>query len=190
MRTLAIALSLSLATACGGSPPPAPKAKPATEAKKAAPKTKKEPKAEAPKKEEPAKAATELIVDDGTTVTINLEGNDQMQYNTKRIEIPAGRKVKLILTHTGKIPAAAMGHNFVLLKPGTDGAGFAAKAMLAKDSGYIPAELKDSVLANSKVVGGGESTTVEFDAPAAGEYEFLCSFPGHYAMMKGKFIVK
>ncbi|MEM6771051.1 MAG: plastocyanin/azurin family copper-binding protein, partial [Bacteroidota bacterium] len=27
-------------------------------------------------------------------------------------------------------------------------------------------------------------------APAAGEYDFICTFPGHYGVMKGKFIVE
>ncbi|HBX64839.1 MAG TPA: azurin, partial [Balneolaceae bacterium] len=26
--------------------------------------------------------------------------------------------------------------------------------------------------------------------PEAGTYDFICSFPGHYALMKGKFIVE
>jgi azurin len=39
-------------------------------------------------------------------------------------------------------------------------------------------------------LGGGETDVIEFQAPPAGEYEFLCSFPGHYAMMRGKFVVK
>ena len=40
------------------------------------------------------------------------------------------------------------------------------------------------------MIGGGESVTIEFDAPEAGTYDFLCTFPAHFAMMKGKFIVK
>ena len=40
------------------------------------------------------------------------------------------------------------------------------------------------------MLGGGEETTIEFEAPAKGEYTFICSFPGHYALMNGKFIVE
>ncbi|MDX1586785.1 MAG: SDR family oxidoreductase, partial [Balneolaceae bacterium] len=37
------------------------------------------------------------------------------------------------------------------------------------------------------MVGGGETTEVTFNAPEeAGDYEYLCSFPGHFAAgMKG-----
>ena len=40
------------------------------------------------------------------------------------------------------------------------------------------------------IIGDGETAVIEFDSPAVGEYEFLCSFPGHSGMMKGKFIVE
>ena len=122
--------------------------------------------------------------------TVALEGTDEMTYNTNEIRVKVGRKVKLTLTHTGSMPKTAMGHNFVLLKPGTDLADFAGKASAAADSDYIPADAADSIVANTKTVGGGESVTIEFDAPAAGTYDFICSFPGHYAIMQGKFIVE
>ena len=66
---------------------------------------------------------------------------------------------------------------------------FAAKAATEKANGYIPTDSKD-VIAYTEMIGGGQTTTIEFDAPAAGEYDFICSFPAHYAMMKGKFIVE
>ena len=83
-----------------------------------------------------------------------------------------------------------MGHNFVLLKAGTDLAAFSAKAINAKNTNYVPPSEAASVIAHTEVVGGGGSTTIEFDAPAKGSYPFICSFPGHYAIMKGQFIVE
>jgi azurin len=40
------------------------------------------------------------------------------------------------------------------------------------------------------MIGGGEQTTITFDAPEKGVYDFICSFPGHVALMQGKFIVE
>jgi azurin len=40
------------------------------------------------------------------------------------------------------------------------------------------------------MIGGGESDTITFDAPEAGTYVFLCTFPGHYQVMRGEFIVE
>ncbi|MCL4151568.1 UNVERIFIED_CONTAM: hypothetical protein GTU68_006129 [Idotea baltica] len=113
-----------------------------------------------------------------------------MQYNKNRIEVTEGQTIQLTLKHGGQLPKEAMGHNWVLLKQGTDMVDFATKAIAAKDSDYIPAGSEASIIANTKMIGGGESTNIEFTAPGPGEYDFLCTFPGHYAMMKGKFVVK
>ena len=138
----------------------------------------------------PAAAEAKAINDDGKMVTINLTGNDQMQYNLKTIEVAAGRKVTLNLTQVGKMPKAAMGHNFVLLKAGENAVAFAATAVSAAATGYIPEAGKDKVIAHTKVLGGGESDTITFDAPAAGTYPFVCTFPGHGPVMNGTFVVK
>ena len=83
-----------------------------------------------------------------------------------------------------------MGHNLVILKKGTDLNAFGQKANAAKETGYIPEDMKDAVIVHTEMIGGGEETTIEFDAPEAGEYDFLCSFPAHFAIMRGKFVVQ
>lgn len=131
-------------------------------------------------------ASSQQKVEDGVIV---LESTDQMTFSTNEIRVKAGEKVTLTLKHVGKMPVEVMGHNFVLLKQGTDLAAFAGKAMNAKATDYVPAG-SDEVIAHTKMIGGGESTTITFDAPEKGTYDFMCSFPGHYAIMKGKFIVE
>ncbi len=122
-------------------------------------------------------------------VEITIEGNDRMQFNMDEIKVEAGQTVVLTLKHVGKLPAAAMGHNWVLLTEGTDIQKFGAAAAKFKDNGYVP-EGSDQVIATPELIGGGQETTIEFTAPEAGTYDFICSFPGHYALMKGKFIVE
>lgn len=122
--------------------------------------------------------------------TIVIKGSDAMQFDLKEIKVKAGQKVKLTLTHSGKLAKAAMGHNWVLLKPGTDVAAFGSKAAAARETDYIPKSEEANILAHTKLVGGGESDTIEFTAPKKGKYTFICSFPGHYALMKGDFIVE
>ncbi|MFV1884154.1 MAG: azurin [Balneola sp.] len=120
---------------------------------------------------------------------IVIEGNDQMRFNLSEIKVKAGETVTLTLKHTGKLPKAAMGHNWVLLAAGTDVKTFATEAMKARDNEYIP-EGSEQILAYTALIGGGEETTIEFTVSEAGEYDFICSFPGHYALMKGKLIVE
>lgn len=119
--------------------------------------------------------------------TIVINSNDQMKFDLSEIRVKAGEKIKLTLNHKGKFKKDVMGHNFVLLNAGTDVAKFATAAMSAKATEYIPAK---GALAHTKLIGGGESTTIEFTAPKKGTYDFICSFPGHYSIMKGKFIVE
>ncbi|SMO95479.1 azurin [Gracilimonas mengyeensis] len=123
------------------------------------------------------------------TVEITIEGNDKMQFNLDEIKVEAGQTVVLTLKHVGKLPKAAMGHNWVLLTQGTDINKFGAAASKFAGNEYIP-EDSENVITHTKLIGGGQETTIEFTAPEAGTYDFICSFPGHYAMMKGKFIVE
>ncbi|MEM9857127.1 MAG: azurin [Bacteroidota bacterium] len=117
-----------------------------------------------------------------------VNSNDLMQFDTKELRVVGGSKVELTLHHTGKLAKEAMGHNLVILKSGVDLSSFAQRAIKAKDNEYIPEG--DDVIAHTALIGGGQSTTVTFDAPASGTYDFLCSFPGHWGLMQGKFIVE
>jgi azurin len=135
-----------------------------------------------------AEAPVEKAEEASSEANIVISADDLMKFNVNEIKVKAGQKVKVTLRHIGKLNKQVMGHNFVLLNQGVDLAAFAGKAVVASATEYIP-EGSD-VLAHTKLIGGGETAVIEFDAPAAGTYDFLCSFPGHYAMMKGKFIVE
>lgn len=150
-------------------------------------------KKETPQTEEPTEV-TETPSDEGqkpaVSNTLVIEGNDQMQFSTNELRAEAGKPITLTLKHVGKIPKEAMGHNLVILQEGTDEAAFAAKAIEAKDTDYIPASEKASIVAHTKLLGGGEEDTIEFTIDKKGTYNFLCTFPGHVAMMKGVLIVE
>ena len=132
-------------------------------------------------------AATAVPTEENVLV---IEGNDQMQFNTNELKAVAGKPIKLTLKHVGKIPKEAMGHNLVILQEGTDEANFALKANDAKATDYIPESEKASIIAHTKLLGGGEEDTIEFTIDKKGSYPFICSFPGHVAMMKGVLIVE
>ncbi len=125
-------------------------------------------------------------------VTIEIDSNDQMQFDKKAFEVVEGQEVTLILTHSGQLPKAAMGHNVVILKPGTSLPEFAMKCAPLAANDWIPEdeETKALIIAHTKMLGGGEKDTITFTAPEAGEYPFLCTFPGHFALMQGVMTVK
>ena len=126
---------------------------------------------------------------DENVVEITITGNDQMQFNMAEMKVKAGQTVRVTLKHVGKMDKNVMGHNWVLLAMGTEINEFGGAAVEAKATDYVPANTTQ-VIAHTKLLGGGESDTIEFVAPAAGTYDFICSFPGHFAIMKGKFIVQ
>ena len=120
---------------------------------------------------------------------IVITSDDYMKFNTSKITVRSGKLVKLTLKHIGKLDVQIMGHNFVLLKDKVDIVEFANKAAMASKNQYIPVE-SNEVIVYTDMIGGGQETTIEFLPPEVGVYNFICSFPGHYAMMKGKFIVE
>ena len=120
---------------------------------------------------------------------IVITSDDYMKFNTSKITVRSGKLVRLTLKHIGKLDAQVMGHNFVLLKDKVDIVEFANKAAMASKNQYIPVE-SNEVIVYTDMIGGGQETTIEFLPPEVGVYNFICSFPGHYAMMKGKFIVE
>jgi azurin len=135
-------------------------------------------------------ATTQTAVASGDGVTLEIEANDQMQFNVTELKAVAGQEITLVLKNVGKMGKTVMGHNVIILKTGTDVAEYAKKAMLARETDYLPASESESVIAATKLTGGGETDTITFTITEKGTYDFICSFPGHYALMKGKLIVE
>lgn len=133
---------------------------------------------------------TTVPTEQANEVELTISGGDDMKFDKTELKVKEGQTVKLILKHTGKAPIEAMGHNVVILAQGTDFNAFANAAINAKDNDYIPKEMEKAVITKTDMIGGGQTTEITFNAPAKGSYDFLCSFPGHYIYMKGKFIVE
>jgi azurin len=123
--------------------------------------------------------------------TLNIEGNDLMKFNVTELKVPADcTDVEVVLKHVGKLPKAAMGHNWVLTKTADMQAVANAGVSAGLEKEYLPAGDK-RIVAHTKVIGGGESTSVKFKTSQltkGGDYTFFCSFPGHSALMKGKLV--
>lgn len=123
-------------------------------------------------------------------VELTVRAGDAMKYDTTSLEAPTGAVIALTLEHTGTMPLETMGHNIVILRPGTDLDAFARAAASAKATGYIPGSKREQIVAHTRMLGGGESDTVVFTAPEPGTYPFICSFPGHYVGMRGELVVR
>tara|TARA_B100000963_G_scaffold203269_1_gene177015 strand:- start:7255 stop:7698 length:444 start_codon:yes stop_codon:yes gene_type:complete len=139
-------------------------------------------------KKESKPTTSEVVEKKAKELNLILNSNDQMQFDKKVLSASPGQKVTLTLNHTGRGNKMIMGHNFVLLKSGIDVDDFARRAVEAIDSEYIPEG--DEMIAYTTLIGGGETTSVTFEAPLTGIYTFICTFPAHYQLMKGQLIVK
>ncbi len=138
-----------------------------------------------------AATATSTPAEKTAARVIEITANDQMKFSVTRIEAKAGEEIKVVLRNVGQLPKEAMGHNWVLLKPGSDVNAFSTTAMSARDKDYIPDSLKNQIIAHTALLGPRQSDEVTFVVPAAGEYPFLCSFPAHaMAGMKGVLVAK
>ena len=138
-----------------------------------------------------AGATAAAAADDGDDCTLGIEVGDNIAYSTDSLTVPAScDEVTLTITHTGQLPAVAMGHNWVLLP--ADALDAVARAGMAAgaDADYVPDD--DRIVAATSVVGGGESASVSFSLGALQDgvtYRFVCTFPGHSAVMQGSFTV-
>ena len=121
-----------------------------------------------------------------------IEGNDMLQFNLKEMKVSAAcTSVTVTLKHTGVMAAEIMGHNWVLTTDSDFMPVATAAAGAGLENNYVPVG-DDRVLSATSIIGGGEETSVTFSIgslSAGDDYTFFCSFPGHYAIMKGSFKV-
>ena len=107
---------------------------------------------------------------------------EKMQYDVTQFAVKAGKAVRLTFFNPD-----FMSHNLVMVHPGAaDEVGLAAIAMGAKgfETGYIPASEK--ILFWSRLLENKEEQVIEFTAPSEpGEYQYVCTFPGHHILMRG-----
>jgi azurin len=124
--------------------------------------------------------------------TVEIVGTEDMKFSLATINAKPGEQIKVRLVVKGSMPKIAMAHNFVLLTKGAKVVDFATAAMNARATDFIPADKKADIVAHTTLAGAGETVEVTFKVPAAaGEYPYLCTFPGHFqAGMKGSLVVK
>ncbi|MDF1825326.1 MAG: plastocyanin/azurin family copper-binding protein [Verrucomicrobiales bacterium] len=113
----------------------------------------------------------------------------QFIYDIKEFTVKPGQQVKLTLINPSD-SVTRQPHNVLIVKPGKkDVVGMAANAGMTDpafltEKNAIPES--EDILFHSKLIQAGEEDVVEFTAPEeAGEYPYLCTYPGHWAIMNG-----
>ena len=180
MRTIAFVLACALAAATGcndknDAPAPAPVAVPAPSAAPTPP-----PAAPAAPAATPSASASAAAPAPKVELAIASVGN-LMQFDKTKLTVPTGAQVHLTLTNKGT--QDVMQHNWVLVNTGKEASVAAEGLAKAATTGYVVPG--PDVLAYTPLTKPGGTAEVTFTAPAPGNYPYICTFPGHYIMMKG-----
>jgi azurin len=105
-----------------------------------------------------------------------------LKFSVEDITVKAGSKIKLVFNNNDD-----MLHNFMLTQTGAGNevGDLALKLGIQGEKlNYVPKTPK--VLAHTTVLQPGEIETIYFNAPGTpGVYPYICSYPGHYFIMKG-----
>jgi azurin len=116
--------------------------------------------------------------------------HEQMRYDTARLVVEAGKPFEVIFENGDAMP-----HNFVVVKPGMrqkvaeEVQGMAPTSLDRDGRAYIPKNTKD-IIAASKTLEPGQKEKLQITAPGKeGEYEYVCTFPGHWPLMWGRLII-
>jgi azurin len=114
---------------------------------------------------------------------------NQMQFAPRELRAKAGQPVRIVFENPDSMP-----HNFVLVVPGADEEiGLLADQMASDPSGlakhFVPASPK--LLHATPLVNPNARAELVFTAPTQpGRYPYLCTFPGHWRIMRGVLIVE
>ena len=108
-----------------------------------------------------------------------------LKFDKTELTVTAGEKVKLLFVNPD---GALHPHNVLIVKPGTA----VRVGMLANRKMSDPEFMKNpnpktqDVLFASKLLQAGEQEVIDFKAPSEpGDYPYVCTYPGHWAVMKG-----
>ncbi len=126
----------------------------------------------------------------GVSVFVVKTIREQMRYDTDRLVVEAGKPFEVIFENVDLMP-----HNIVFVEPGARQAVSEAVQTMKPDEldkhgrAYVPTA-DHRVLSASKMIEPGQKETLKLKAPGnPGEYEYVCTFPGHWQIMWGKLIV-
>ena len=121
-----------------------------------------------------------------------LSAADNMIFDKKKITISKDCSSFVVnFKHKGKMPIKAGGHNVVIIETKDFNTVVSKIDMkLGAETGFLP-EMPE-VIAKTAIIGGGEEVQLNVDTSKLNKdnkYTFLCSFPGHYAIMKGNVVI-
>lgn len=145
--------------------------------------------------DEPAPTASESQFDSQKNLKVVPIGciPERMRYTVEQFIVAPDQPIKIVFTNPD-----ATDHNLIFVQPGAlEEVGMAANEM-ARDpqnanSDFIPSDKKSLILQAAPMIGPTRRSQVHvlrFQAPSEpGIYPYVCTFPGHWVVMKGNLVV-
>lgn len=169
-----IAIVAIFGLACGGGSDPEPTSTPA-------------PTATQPAMVDPTPTAPAAVntpsAPSGDGLSLGTPNSDDLVYDTESLSAKAGETVTVTFNNN----AVTQQHNWALVQPGTKD-DVALAGLTEVDTDWLKPD-DPNVIASIRLLDPGESVSVTFTVPAAGRYQFVCTFPGHNPTMFGTFEV-
>ena len=120
---------------------------------------------------------------------LRIQAAPELHFAPTEVTVQTGSRVRLIFDNPD-----LMIHNFVLCQPDSvEEIGALADKLAATPDGLTKQYIPDSpkILQHTKLVSPKAREELVFDAPKApGRYPYICTFPGHWRIMKGTMIVE
>ncbi|WP_395719513.1 PVC-type heme-binding CxxCH protein [Prosthecobacter sp.] len=114
---------------------------------------------------------------------------ERLLYDLREFKVAPGAPLKLVFENPDVTP-----HNLLIVQPGAaDEVGMAGNEMAKTPDGFAKGFIPDSpkILHKTKMLNQGDREVLRFTAPTAkGRYPYICTFPGHWLVMKGEMIVE
>jgi len=127
----------------------------------------------------------------GVPVFVVKTVHEQMRYDTQRIVVEKGKPFEIILENADGMP-----HNLMVIdggkhiEIGTSTMTMPPDRLDKKGRAYMPDEKKFKIYESTKLLEPGQKETIKLSGMGKeGEYEYVCTFPGHFMIMWGKLIV-
>ncbi|GAB5535683.1 MAG: hypothetical protein Rubg2KO_19320 [Rubricoccaceae bacterium] len=129
---------------------------------------------------EPSPEQLEVFSQPVDVELVVVAARNAMRFETTRIEAPEGATVRLVMDNE-TTTSPSMLHNVVVLAEGADVEQIGRAA--AGVEGNVPDD--PAVIVATPLARPRGKTAVVFTMPPAGEYPYICTYPGHFLMMQG-----
>jgi len=117
---------------------------------------------------------------DTTTITIRST-SAALAFEPDQFTVKAGTPVRIRYVNE-----SVMAHNLVIVRTEDDIDVLGTAAYDAGETGFVPMQHKDRMIAYSPLASTGKTVEMIFVAPPPGDYPFACLVDGHFNVMVGK----